>query len=233
MPPCRGILFDLDGVLVDSMGMIVSRLREWAKGHRLDPAQVLAVAHGRTQLELVLAVAPGLDAETEARVLAKREIEDIHRLHACRGARELLASLPQSAWAIVTSGQPAVVQARLRAARLPTPRVLITAADVRVGKPDPEGYVLAARSLGFPPGDCVVLEDAPAGIQAGRAAGCRVGAVTGRGEQLEPADFSVGDLLGLALCVTPGSPERGTLGSPRLDGGLSPRSGEAAVPARS
>jgi mannitol-1-/sugar-/sorbitol-6-phosphatase len=177
--PCRAILFDMDGVLVDSTAVIARRLRAWARGHGLDPAMVLAASHGRTLTDLVSAVAPALDPQAEAAVLAAQEVADAARVLPCPGAEPLTSRLPHDAWAVVTSAYRHVAEARLDAVGIPRPDVLVSASDVRRGKPDPEGYALAAARLGVDPRDCVVVEDAPAGVAAGRAAGCRVVGVAG------------------------------------------------------
>ena len=176
---CRAILFDMDGVLVDSTAVIARRLRAWARGHGLDPATVLAASHGRTLTDLVRTVAPGLDPQAEATVLAAQEVADAVRTVACPGAEPLTSRLPRDAWAIVTSAHRHVAEARLDAVGVPRPDVLVSAGDVRRGKPDPAGYALAAARLGVDPCDCVVFEDAPAGVAAGLAAGCRVVGIAG------------------------------------------------------
>ncbi|MYW90030.1 HAD-IA family hydrolase [Amycolatopsis rubida] len=176
---CRAVLFDLDGVLVDSMPTIVRQLREWAAGRGLEPDQVVELSHGRGNLDLVRLVAPALDAEREARLMEAREVDDVDGITARPGARAALEALPPAAWAVVTSGNDGVARARLRVAELPVPGVLVTADDVAKSKPDPEGYLAAAARLGARPRDCVVFEDAPAGIAAARAGGIRVVGVAG------------------------------------------------------
>lgn len=176
---CRAVLFDMDGVLVDSTHVIARRLRAWARGHGLDPATVLAASHGRTLTDLVATVAPALDPQAEAAVLAAQEVVDAARVLPCPGAEAFAASLPRDAWAVVTSAYRHVAEARLDAVGIARPEVLVSASDVARGKPDPEGYALAAARLGVEPRDCVVVEDAPAGVAAGRAAGCRVIGVAG------------------------------------------------------
>jgi sugar-phosphatase len=170
---CEALLLDMDGVLVDSLAVIERHLREWAMRHGLDPQHVIDVSHGRTNTELVAELAPGLDAGAEARRMVDLEITDVDGITACPGAADLLAQIPGGSWAVVTSGHRPVAHGRLKAAGLPVPGVLITADDVLAGKPDPDGYRQAARRLGVSPDNCVVIEDAPAGIRAAHAAGMR------------------------------------------------------------
>lgn len=174
---CQSILFDLDGVLIDSCAVTERHLQAWAQRHGVELAQLLALHHGRTTVETLRAVAPHLNAETEARELESAEERDLEGLRAFPGASRLLAELERQPWAIVTSCKRTTASARLAQLGLPLPAVLITAEDVRQGKPAPEPYLLAAQRLGLPPSSCVVIEDAPAGITSARAAGARVIAV--------------------------------------------------------
>lgn len=178
MPQRRVILLDLDGVLVDSSAAVERAWRGWASRHDLDPGAVLAIAHGRRSQDTIREAAPHLDAELEALVLERDETAESDGLHALPGAAELLGSLAPGTWAVVTSGTRELATARLKAAGLPIPAVLVTAEDVVNGKPDPEGYLRAAGSLGAEPGECVVIEDAPAGIAAALAAGMMAIGVT-------------------------------------------------------
>jgi mannitol-1-/sugar-/sorbitol-6-phosphatase len=194
--PARGLLFDNDGVLVDSDAAVVTSWSRWAVEHDLDPTGVLAVVHGRRAADTVADLVTGPRRAEAAALIDRYELEDAGTVPAVAGAADLLASLPQDVWAVVTSGTPALATARLRAAGLPLPGAMVTGHDVRTGKPDPEGYLLGARLLGLRPEDTVVLEDAPAGIAAGRAAGARV---VGVGERAvgTGADVVVRDLTGL------------------------------------
>ncbi len=176
---CQAVLFDLDGVLVDSRRCIELVWETWARRHALDPATVVRVAHGRRTSETLREVAPHLNIPVEVAILDKLEEVEHRGVEVVTGARELLSVIPRARWAVVTSGSPAVARLRLRLGQLPDPPVLITAADVLRGKPDPEGYLQAAAALGHSPAACVVLEDTPAGIAAGRAAGMTVLAVGG------------------------------------------------------
>ncbi|MER7344885.1 HAD-IA family hydrolase [Streptomyces aurantiacus] len=170
---CQAILFDLDGVLADSMALIERILREWAAGHGVDGDRAVGLSHGRRDIDVVRIIAPHLDAEAEARRIVAREERDFDGLTATPGAARLLAALPSGAWAVVTSGTRAVARGRLAAAGLPQPEHLVAADDVHHGKPHPEGYLKGAELLGVTPSQCLVVEDAPAGVRAAHAAGMR------------------------------------------------------------
>jgi len=171
---CDAVLFDLDGVLVDSRHCVERHWLEWASQHHLNPDKVLHYAHGRRTVETIRLVAPHLDAEREATELEAGEAYDTDGLVKIPGALELLQSIPPDAWGIATSGTHATASTRLAFGGLPVPDVLISGEDVVAGKPDPEPYLFAALMLGVKPTSCVVIEDAPAGIQAGHAAGMHV-----------------------------------------------------------
>jgi mannitol-1-/sugar-/sorbitol-6-phosphatase len=174
---CAAVLFDLDGVLVDSAEVVERTWRRWAARHGLDPADVIRAAHGRRTIETVRLLAPHLAADEEVATLAASESTETDGLYEVPGARELLESLPPRSWAVVTSGIRPVAELRLRHTRLPTPPVLVTADQVRHGKPHPEGYLTAAARLGVDPARCVVVEDTPAGIEAAHAGGMHVVAI--------------------------------------------------------
>jgi sugar-phosphatase len=176
---CKAILFDLDGVLVDSTGYIEQQWRRWAISKGLSPEPFLEVCHGRRALETIRLAAPHLDAEAE--VTAFQPFDDGSSdlsLGPVDGASALLHQLPEGSWAVATSGMRLVASERLQRAGLPIPRVLVCAEDVLHGKPSPDVYLMAAAGLGVDPSDCVVIEDAPAGIEAARAAGMLVVALT-------------------------------------------------------
>ena len=196
---CQAILFDLDGVLVDSAECVERTWRNWASRHRLNPEHVIAFAHGRRTIETVRLVAPGLNAEAEVAELETSEAMKADGIYEIEAARDLVDRLPVGRWAIVTSGTRAVAEFRLRYTRLPVPSVMICANEIVHGKPDPEGYLAAAARLGDPPADCIVIEDAPSGIAAARAAGMRVVAIasTFPPEQLKAADAVVERLADL------------------------------------
>ena len=171
---CEGLLFDLDGVLVDSNPAVERVWTKWALAHGLDPEETVRLAHGRPSVETVRDILPDADFELENEVILRGEIEDTGGVVAMPGAREFLSLIPVERWAIVTSCDRQLAEVRLRAAALPIPKKMITCNDVRNGKPNPEPYSKGAALLGFPAGKCVVFEDAPAGIRAGKGAGAIV-----------------------------------------------------------
>jgi len=175
---CSAILFDLDGVLVDSTRSVARQWELWAKENGFDPGEVLEVAHGRRTVEVLRLLAPGLASEEEVRKLEAREADDTEGVFVMPGAVDLVAAIPKTRWCIVTSGTHHLATSRLKLAGIPIPAVLVTADDVVEGKPHPEPYLKGARLLGMDPARCVVIEDAPAGIQAGHAAGMKVIALT-------------------------------------------------------
>lgn len=205
---CSAILFDLDGVLVDSTECIEGTWRRWALHHRLDPAQVIALAHGRRATETLQLVAPHLAAETELAALAASESSTRERILEIEGAREILQQLPAGAWAIVTSGIREAATFRLRHTGLPVPEILVCADEIQRGKPDPEGYLTAARRLGVSPAACIVIEDAPAGLEAARAAGMRSIAVSGTysRDRLALADYTIPRLSAMRISAARNDP---------------------------
>jgi mannitol-1-/sugar-/sorbitol-6-phosphatase len=174
---CSAVLFDLDGVLIDSTPAVARVWTRWALEHGFNPGEVVQRAHGRPSVSTIREYLPGADLELENQEVEQREMADLEGVVALPGARELLNSLPRARWTIVTSGTRPLAEARIRAAALPTPERLVTADDITRGKPDPEPYLKAATLLGFRANDCVVVEDVPAGVMAGRAAGSPVIAV--------------------------------------------------------
>jgi sugar-phosphatase len=203
---CRAILFDLDGVLVDSTACIERHWTRWATQHGLDPALVIRAAHGRPTVETMREVAPHLAAEEETARLEAAEASDTGGVMAFSGAAELLRSLPEGSWAVATSGTRRTATNRLAQTGLPTPKVLVTADDIRQGKPHPEPYLLAAKGLGLAAEDCLVVEDAPPGVASARAAGARVVAVTTshRADELAAADAIVSQVQDLRVVLAPG-----------------------------
>ena len=168
---CQAVLFDLDGVLVDSTPCVTRVWSQWARHHGLDPEQVVHVAHGKKAIETIRAVAPQLDAEREFRIVERMELEDTDGLCLLPGAKELLSSIPPECYTIVTSGTRRLATKRLATVGLPVPRTMITADDVSRGKPDPEPYLAGAAAVGVAGSECVVFEDAPSGLQSAQAAG--------------------------------------------------------------
>jgi mannitol-1-/sugar-/sorbitol-6-phosphatase len=169
------LLFDMDGTLVDSTAVVMKVWRRFAARHGLDAEQFLADSHGRKTEDTVKRVAtPGMDVAAETRRICAEEIADRDGIVEIPGAGALIAALPRTRWAVVTSASRELAATRIRAAGLPLPETIICAEDVRRGKPDPEGYLAAARALGVPPAQCLVFEDARAGLEAGHAAGMQV-----------------------------------------------------------
>lgn len=174
---CRGVLFDLDGVLVDSTPAVSRVWAGWAREHGFDAEKVVREAHGKPSIATIRELLPNADYEAQNREVERREIEDVEGVVALPGAIELLRTIPAERWAIVTSCTRPLAGVRIRAAGLPNPKYLVTSSDVKNGKPSPGPYLEGARILGLPPAECVVVEDAPAGIRAGKEAGARVLAV--------------------------------------------------------
>lgn len=176
---CTAVLFDCDGVLVDSDTAVVRSWTRWAHEMNLDPEEVLPTVYGRRSVDTVAQFIALSKRSAAVALIDAMEIEDAATTTEISGAAELLAAIPSGRWATVTSASRDLAHARLSAAGLSAPEVLVTAGDVTHGKPHPEGYLAAARRLGVPEDQCVVVEDAPAGIRAARAA--QVGYVLGVG----------------------------------------------------
>jgi sugar-phosphatase len=174
---CSALLFDLDGVLIDSTPAVARVWTRWAIEHGFDPETVVHKAHGRPSRITVGEFLPNADVDLENGEVERREIEDLDGVIPLPGARQLLNSLPPDRWTIATSCSRPLAEVRLRAAGLPIPNNMITSSDVKIGKPDPEPFLKAAAKLGFAASDCIVVEDAAAGVRAGKAAGARVIAV--------------------------------------------------------
>ncbi|VTR48917.1 Phosphatase YfbT [Serratia fonticola] len=179
---CKGFLFDLDGTLVDSLPVVERAWTQWAERHGISPQQVLDFIHGKqaiTSLRHFMPNATEAELQHEFTLLEQVEAEDTDGVHALPGALALLERINALGipWAIVTSGSVPVANARRLAGGVPLPEVFITSERVKQGKPQPDAYLLGAQGLGLAPQDCVVVEDAPAGILSGLAAGCQVIAV--------------------------------------------------------
>jgi len=168
------ILFDIDGTLVDSTPAVVRSWRAWCDAHDVALDELLSVSHGRRSEDTISMFLPVERVAGAVAFLDNLELTDFDDIIALPAAAALLASLPPDRWAVVTSGNRELMRRRLAAAGLPIPEVMVAAEDVRAGKPDPQGYLLAASRLGLEPGRCLVVEDAPAGIGAGLAAGSPV-----------------------------------------------------------
>jgi HAD superfamily hydrolase (TIGR01509 family) len=190
------VLLDMDGTLVDSDAAVERAWTAWAAEHGVDPDAVLAVAHGSPPDPTVRRMLPDLDDRAVARAAARQmdlQYDDLSDVVAAPGAAALLAALARLGlpWAVVTSADVRLARARLGAAGLPDPPLLVTVEDVRAGKPDPEGYLLAATRLGVDPARCLVVEDAGPGVEAGRAAGAVVAGLRGIEADVAVADLGV------------------------------------------
>ena len=171
---CKAVLFDLDGVLIDSTRAVARVWHRWAVEHGCDPEEVIARAHGRPSLATVREYLSDADHVAENREVERREMEDIEGVVLLPGSARLLSELPPDRWTIVTSCTRPLAETRLRAAGLPIPERMVTSNDIKNGKPHPEPYLKGASVLGYSAGDCVVVEDVPAGIRAGKATGATV-----------------------------------------------------------
>jgi mannitol-1-/sugar-/sorbitol-6-phosphatase len=200
---CRAVLFDLDGVLVDSTPAVARVWAKWAAKHGFVADDVVRQAHGRPSIATIRDLLPHADHDAENREVERGEIEDVEGVIPLPGALELLQAIPQDRWAIATSCTRRLAEVRIRAAGLPMPKHMITSTDVERGKPDPEPYRKAAKILGFAPADCIVVEDAPVGIRAGKAAGAQVFALRTTAPDTDlvesGADWIANDLSSLHL----------------------------------
>ena len=201
----RAVLFDLDGVLVDSREATERVWLEWASSHEIDASELRAAMHGVRSVEVIRGLRPALDAVAESEAIEARQAEDVEGLRAIRGALEALSALRADRVAVVTSATRRLARARLGTVGISAPAVMVFADDVARGKPDPEGYLSAARRLGVDPAEALVVEDSPPGIEAGRAAGAATVGVTSTHEaaELGAADVVIGTLeeLPRALAV--------------------------------
>jgi sugar-phosphatase len=206
---CSAILFDLDGVLVDSTRSVERQWRIWAREQGIAGDAVMKVAHGVRTIEVIRAVAPHLDAEEEVRKLESREASDHDGVSVMPGAADLVRTIPPDRWGVVTSGTRLLATERLRFFGIPAPKIMVTADDVTDGKPHPAPYLKGAQMLGATPAHCLVIEDAPAGIRSAHAAGMKVIGLTStyvKAELIE-ADAVIHNLLQIRV----GSNGAGTL----------------------
>lgn len=171
---CSAFLFDMDGVLIDSTPAVSRVWSGWAVEHGLDPEDVVRRAHGRPSIMTVRELLPNSDHQLENTEVERREIADVDGIVPLPGAMELLRVLPDNRRAIVTSCTAALARVRIHAGGLPSAKHLVTANDIKCGNPSPEPYLKGAKLLGIPASECIVVEDAPAGVRAGKAAGARV-----------------------------------------------------------
>jgi mannitol-1-/sugar-/sorbitol-6-phosphatase len=198
---CKGILFDMDGILISSIGSVERSWTKWALLRAVDPALARETAHGRRAVETIAKLRPDLDSEKELKIIEDIEVGDVEGLTVLPGVLDLLAALPPDRWTVVTSATERLARIRMSTGGIPVPAQIITAERVKRGKPDPEPFLAGAVLLGVPPGDCVVFEDSPSGVVAGRDAGCVVIATTFShpAESLEAAHYVVRDLTGIRI----------------------------------
>jgi len=203
---CAALLFDLDGVLVDSTPAVARVWTHWALRHGLNPAEVVHRAHGRPSIATIREYLPNGDHLAENKQLERGEIVDLDGIVPLPGALELLTALPRGRWTIVTSCTRRLAEARLKASGLPLPGAFVTSNDITNGKPAPDPYLKGAEILGFAARDCVVVEDAPAGVRSGKAAGARVIALTTTVAERElregGADWMLRDCAAISLDTT-------------------------------
>jgi mannitol-1-/sugar-/sorbitol-6-phosphatase len=199
----RGLLFDMDGVLISSIGSVVRCWRQWARIYDIPGADTYDVPHGMRAIEIVKTLRPDIAPEEGLRVIEDLEMEDMDDLKVLPGVKKLLEGLPPERWAIVTSATKRLLLGRLAMAGLPVPTRLISGDMVERGKPDPEPYRRGAALLGLESQECVVVEDAPSGVGAGLAAGCRVLGTLGThsAEELKEATWITESLEGVKVVV--------------------------------
>jgi sugar-phosphatase len=201
----RGLLFDMDGVLVSSLGSVERSWQKWAERHGLDVISTIRAAHGRRAIDTVRKLWPNGDYMAELKIIEDYEVADNDDLKVLDGVTQILQSIPQKYWTIVTSATDRLARARLGYAGIPVPDRIVTGDMVTRGKPDPEPYLKGAQLLGVDPSECVVIEDASAGANAGRAAGCKVLATTFSHsiEVLSAADWIVESLSQVKVSLLP------------------------------
>lgn len=198
---CKGVLFDMDGILISSLGSVERSWTKWAELRGVDPEYTCRIAHGCRAIETVARLRPDLDSEAELKLIEDIEVEDNEGLTVLPGVLDLLAALPPDRWTVVTSATERLARIRLAAAGVLPPRQFVTANHVTKGKPHPEPFLAGAALLGIAPEDCIVFEDSSSGAQAGRAAGCTVVATTFSHpiETLDAAHYLVSDLTGVSV----------------------------------
>lgn len=203
--PCQGVLFDMDGILISSLGSVERTWTKWANMRGLDPTHVISVIHGRRAIETAAELRPDLDSAEELKLIEEIEVADGDGISVLPGVLELIAALPVDRWTVVTSATERLARLRLALGGIPVPERLITGDSVSEGKPHPAPFLAGARLLGFPPEQCVVFEDSASGVKAGCAAGCTVIATTFShpAEELECARYLLPDLTGIEASVLP------------------------------
>jgi sugar-phosphatase len=170
----RGILFDMDGVLISSIGSVERSWQKWSAARGVEPTHAIRLAHGRRAIETVRLLRPDLNAQEELEWLERMELDDNMGVQMLDGVRSILETLPEEFWTVVTSATDRLARNRMAHAGIPVPARIVSADMVTHGKPHPEPYRKGAEILGLAPADCLVIEDSASGAQAGRAAGCQV-----------------------------------------------------------
>jgi sugar-phosphatase len=198
---CKGVLFDMDGILISSISSVERSWSKWADMRGVDPEYACKMAHGRRAIETVALLRPDLDSEAELKLIEDIELSDGDGLAVLPGVLAMLRALPPDRWTVVTSATERLARMRMAQAGVPVPERLITADDVAQGKPDPAPYLAGAALLRLSPEECVVFEDAESGTLAGRAAGCTVIATTfsHEAESLSAAHYLIEDVTGVQV----------------------------------
>ncbi|WP_062263711.1 HAD-IA family hydrolase [Endozoicomonas arenosclerae] len=197
------IIFDMDGTLVDSTEVVEKAWRVWANNNDVEAAGILAVAHGRPAEDVIREVKPQLDIDKEVADLEAFELQNADSVKPIPGSIEFLSQINKDDWAIFTSASRELALRRLKAASIPIPKILITVEDVTYGKPNPEGYIMAAEKLGVTTEECLVFEDAEAGVYSALEAGCDVIKInTATPHRIEiDGSVSVEDYFDVSVCL--------------------------------
>ncbi len=202
---CKGVLFDMDGILISSLSSVERSWTKWANLRGIDPAYALANIHGRRAIESVAELRPDLDPVQELNLIEDIELADGKDITVLPGVKELIAALPRDRWTVVTSATVRLAGMRLAAAGFNVPERMVTAETVNEGKPNPAPFLAGAALLGYSPAECLVFEDSASGVAAGCAAGCQVVATTfsHEAEHLECANYLLTDLTGVIVSILP------------------------------
>jgi len=202
---CKGILFDMDGILISSLGSVERCWTKWALMRGVDPVYACSIAHGCRSIDTVAKLRPDLNAEAENKIIEDMEVEDTEGITVLPGVLKLLAALPSDRWTVVTSATERLARVRMAAGGIPVPERFVAGEQVTQGKPHPQPFWAGAALLGFAPEECVVFEDAASGTKSGRAAGCTVVATTFSHpiEVLDAADYLIEDVTGVEVATLP------------------------------
>lgn len=202
---CKGVLFDMDGILISSLGSVERSWTKWACSRGIDPDYAMSIVHGRRSIESIALLRPDLDSAAENKIIEDMECEDNEGLRVLPGVQQLLTALPAERWTVVTSATEKLARVRLAVGGIPIPPRFVHGDSVTEGKPNPAPFLAGAALLGLAPNDCVVFEDSASGVAAGRAAGCTVIATTFShdAESLSAADYLVADLQAISARRTP------------------------------